>query len=151
MNLMKTAENFVHLRETHGLTQTALAEKLMVTRQAVSRWERGETLPSIDTLKLISETFQVSINTLLGEPVCQSCGIPLSDPDTISHESDGAANAHYCKWCYNEGHYAVDCTMEEMIASCLPHMTAQGFSEEQARAWLEQLLPTLDRWKQPVE
>lgn len=41
MNLMKTAENFVHLRETHGLTQTALAEKLMVTRQAVSRWERG--------------------------------------------------------------------------------------------------------------
>lgn len=146
---MNFSEQITALRERGGLTQAELADKLMVTRQAVSRWERGETLPSIDTLKLLSQTFQISINTLLGEPVCQSCGMPLSDPDTISRDADGTANTHYCKWCYEDGHYLNECSMEDMINICAPHMVSPGFSEEQARAWLLNLLPTLDRWKQP--
>ena len=42
------------LREKKGLTQDQLAERVMVTRQAVSRWENGETQPGTDTLKLLS-------------------------------------------------------------------------------------------------
>ena len=56
------------LREKNGLTQEQLAERAMVTRQAVSRWENGETQPNTDTLKLLSKEFNVSINTLLGSP-----------------------------------------------------------------------------------
>lgn len=45
-----------------------MAERLMVTRQAVSRWENGETQPNTETLKLLSREFHVSVNTLLGAP-----------------------------------------------------------------------------------
>lgn len=65
-----------------GLSQDALAERVFVTRQAVSRWENGDTVPNTETLKLLSELFDVSINTLLGTPrqlVCQCCGMPLED------------------------------------------------------------------------
>lgn len=46
-------------------SQAEFAEKLPVTRQAVSRWENGETIPNADTLKLIAKTFDVSVGVLL--------------------------------------------------------------------------------------
>ena len=70
-----------NLREKNNLTQEQLAERVQVTRQAVSRWETGETQPNTDTLKLLSRVFDVSINTLLGSPrqlVCQCFGMPLN-------------------------------------------------------------------------
>ena len=45
-----------NLRESHHLTQDQMAERVMVTRQAVSRWENGETQPNTDTLKLNQHT-----------------------------------------------------------------------------------------------
>ena len=54
------------LRKEQGLSQDEMAEKLFVTRQAVSRWETGETEPSIDTLKVMSRVFGVPIGGLLG-------------------------------------------------------------------------------------
>ena len=50
------------------LTQEQLAEKFGVSSRSVSRWENGDTIPSIDTLKLLSQLFDVSINALLGSP-----------------------------------------------------------------------------------
>lgn len=60
------------LREKNNLTQEQMAERLMVTRQAVSRWENGETQPNTETLKLLSREFNVSVNTLLGSPASWS-------------------------------------------------------------------------------
>ena len=65
---METKDIIYELRTKKGLSQEELAEKIFVTRQAVSRWETGETIPNIDTLKLLSKLFDVSINTLLGSP-----------------------------------------------------------------------------------
>ena len=65
---MNTADIIHELRTKKGLSQDELAEKLFVTRQAVSRWETGETVPGVETLKLLSTLFNVSINTLLGSP-----------------------------------------------------------------------------------
>ena len=65
---MKFNEKLIELRKKQGLSQEELAEKIFVTRQAVSRWETGDTIPNIDTLKLLSKLFDVSINTLLGSP-----------------------------------------------------------------------------------
>ena len=88
-------KNIIHeLRTKSGLSQDELAEKIHVTRQAVSRWETGETIPNTEALKLLSKFFDISINTLLGSPrklVCQCCGMPLDD-SSISKEVDGTFN-----------------------------------------------------------
>ena len=71
---METKDIIFQLRTKSGLTQDELAEKIFVTRQAVSRWETGETMPNTETLKMLSKLFDVSINTLLGSPrklICQ--------------------------------------------------------------------------------
>ena len=98
------------LRNKIGLSQDELAEKVYVTRQAVSRWENGETTPNTETLKLLSKLFDVSINTLLGSPremVCHCCGMSLDD-STTSKEIDGIFNEEYCKWCYHDGEFTLD-------------------------------------------
>ena len=107
---METNNVIRELRIKRGLSQEELAEKVYVTRQAVSRWENGETVPNTETLKLLSKLFGVSINTLLGSPealVCQCCGMPLED-GCISREKDGFFNEDYCKWCYANGEYTLD-------------------------------------------
>ena len=62
---METKEALLELRNKNGLSQEEMAEKVMVTRQAVSCWETGDTVPNTDTLKIISKTFGVSINFCL--------------------------------------------------------------------------------------
>ena len=79
---MSTKEILYELRTKNGLSQDELAEKVFVTRQAVSRWENGDTVPNTETLMLLSKLFDVSINTLLGSPrelICQCCGMPMDD------------------------------------------------------------------------
>ena len=145
---MDTKEIIYELRTKHGLSQDELAEKVFVTRQAVSRWENGETVPNTETLKLLSNLFGVSINTLLGSPqklVCQCCGMPLED-GIIGRNKDGSLNEDYCKWCYADGTYTYS-NMDELIDVSVKHLANQGFSEEQAREYMKQLLPTLDYWK----
>ena len=149
---MDTKDVIFELRTKNGLSQDELAEKVFVTRQAVSRWENGETVPSTETLKLLSELFGVSINTLLGSPrrlVCQCCGMPLED-ELIGRNEDGTLNEDYCKWCYSDGEYTYS-DMDELIDVCIPHMVKEGFSEEQARAYMREMLPKLDYWKRYEE
>ena len=85
---MTTKEVLFDLRTKMGLSQDEVAEKVFVTRQAVSRWENGDTVPNTETLKQLSRLYNVSINTLLGAPrqlVCQCCGMPLTD-DLLGRE-----------------------------------------------------------------
>ena len=143
---METKDIILELRNKAGLSQDELAEKIFVTRQAVSRWENGETTPNTDTLKLLSKLFDVSINTLLGSPrelICQCCGMPLKDDDIISRDADGSPNEDYCKWCYADGTYTYS-NMDDLINVCVGHMVGEDFSEEQAREYLKQLLPKLE-------
>ena len=107
---METKDILLELRTKKELSQDELAEKVFVTRQAVSRWENGETTPNTETLKLLSKLFDVSINTLLGSPqqlICQCCGMVLEDGN-ISKETDGNFNEEYCKWCYCDGDFTLD-------------------------------------------
>ena len=149
---METKDVILELRTKRGLSQDELAEKIYVTRQAVSRWENGETVPNTDTLKLLSKLFDVSINTLLGSPrklICQCCGMPLDD-FTTSKEIDGTFNEEYCKWCYAEGKY-VYTSLEELTDFLVGHMSNDNWPPEQARAFFEAQLPKLDYWRKKDE
>lgn len=145
---MSTKEILLELRTQKGLSQDELAEKVFVTRQAVSRWENGDTVPNTETLKLLSNLYNVSINTLLGSPnklICQCCGMPLED-EIISRNKDGSMNEDYCKWCYADGTYTYS-NMDDLIEVCVKNMASENFSEEQARSYLKIELPKLDYWK----
>lgn len=139
-----------NLREKKGLTQDQLAERVMVTRQAVSRWENGETQPGTDTLKLLSGEFDVSINTLLGSPrqlVCQCCGMPLNEDSMISKEADGSFNEDYCKWCYNDGRFAYD-SKDSLLDFLISHMpNPENLPDDQRRMQYDGYLSQLKHWK----
>lgn len=138
------------LREKNELTQDQLAEKVMVTRQAVSRWETGETQPNTETLKLLSKEYNVSINTLLGSPrqlICQCCGMPLTEDDMVSRESDGFFNESYCKWCYADGNFAY-ATKDSLLDFLLGHMpNPDNTPDETRRTQYDSYLSQLDHWK----
>ena len=145
---MNTKDVLLELRTRNGLSQDELAEKVFVTRQAVSRWENGETVPNTETLKLLSKVFNVSINTLLGSPhqlIYQCCGMPLEDA-ILGHNQDGSLNEDYCQWCYADGTYTYN-DMDDLIRVSVPLMVEHGFTEDQAREYMKQKLPTLDYWK----
>lgn len=146
--MMETKDIIYALRMKKGLSQDKLAERVMVTRQAVSRWETGETIPNTDTLKLLSREFNVTINTLLGAPkqlICQCCGMPMED-EIVGRDSDGSLNEDYCKWCYADGTYTYS-DMDDLIDVCVTQLVKQGFTEEQARTYLKATLPKLEYWR----
>ncbi|HEZ7985546.1 MAG TPA: zinc ribbon domain-containing protein [Ruminococcus sp.] len=145
---MKTKDVILKLRTKNELSQEELAEKTFVTRQAVSRWENGETVPNTETLKLLSKLFDVSINTLLGSPrklICQCCGMPLDD-SSISREIDYTFNEEYCKWCYTDGKFAYS-NIEDLIDFLSQHMANENFTPDQAQEYLRSILPKLNHWK----
>jgi len=152
---MDTKDALAEVRKYAGLTQEEMADMLFVTRQAVSRWETGETIPNVDTLKLISTRFNVSTDVLLGQPdaVCQSCSMPLKDLDDFGSSADGGLNPEYCVYCYRDGQFTNDRTIDEMIESNLHTLdefnraNGTAYSEDEARTILKMHLSTLKRWK----
>jgi len=147
---METFEILKSLREQRGLTQEQLARRVLVTRQAVSRWETGETQPNTETLKLLSREFDVSINTLLGSPralVCQCCGMPLSEDGFLSREKDGSFNEDYCKWCYADGDFVYS-SKEALLDYLLAHAPdPDGAPEAERRKTYDGWLSQLKHWK----
>ena len=59
------AENLTSLRKAHGLTQAQLAEKFNYSDKAICRWERGDTLPDINTLHAVAEFYGITLNDLV--------------------------------------------------------------------------------------
>ena len=148
---MEMKQLLKHLREERNLTQTELARRVMVTRQAVSRWETGETMPNTETLKLLSREYNVSINTLLGSPrqlLCQCCGMPLNEDGMISREPDGFFNEDYCKWCYTDGKYTYP-TKDALLDFLIEHMpNPEGLDVEDRRSQYDSWLSQLKHWQE---
>lgn len=78
---------------------------------------------------------------------CQSCGMPITGAELQGTNSDGALTEDYCTYCYQQGSFVQNVSMEEMIEACVPHMISSGMEEARARDLLEKTLPTLTRWK----
>ena len=138
------------LRSVHQLSQEALARRVGVTRRAVSRWETGESMPSPDSLRMLSKVLDVSVNTLLGSPralICQCCGMPMPQDELLSREPDGSFNEDYCKWCYADGAFAYP-SREALLDFLLAHMpNPEGLSDEARRSQYDSGLRQLKHWQ----
>lgn len=151
---MALKDKLPELREQAGLTQQQLADKLYVTRQAVSRWERGETTPGIDMTKLLAVALDAPITELLEMPpaghFCQSCGMYLTTDHDRARTADGTPEADWCKWCVEDGEIVNPSeTMEDMIERCAPYMVESGSfaTLDEAVSLLGAVLPHLKRWR----
>ena len=142
VNQHNLSKAIFQIRQKMNLTQGNFAERLNVTRQAVSRWETGETTPTIDTLKTMVDLFRVDICSLLGT-VCQSCTMKIVAIDDLGTNSDNSINADYCKDCFAAGNL-LPVTFDEMI---------NGYEEyfdnptPEGKEKFKQQLATLKRWR----
>lgn len=151
---METKDAILELRKRLDMSQDEFAATLYVTRQAVSRWENGETIPNTDTLKLMAKTFDISVDELLGNPMglCQSCGMALVHDYDKGTKQDGSKSEEFCAFCYQHGKFTQDISMEELIEHNLRDLDewnkAAGLqlTKQEARKQLEEFLPTLKRW-----
>ncbi|MBQ8555430.1 MAG: helix-turn-helix domain-containing protein [Clostridia bacterium] len=146
---MEFKDIIVKLRRERGLSQDDLAARLYLTRQAISRWENGYAMPNVETLKALSTLFDVSINTLLGsprEPVCQCCGMPLTDAD-MARDPDHTVNEDYCRYCRVDGTVQYR-TLDEMVDFLVKGHFIPGMSDEAAEAFYREQLPMLQYWRE---
>ncbi len=70
-------ENLQHLRKINNLTQEDVAEQVGVSRQAVAKWESGETLPDLEKSRLLAEVFSVSLDDLVNYEPEDNLGLEL--------------------------------------------------------------------------
>ena len=147
---MGVGEAIQQARRKSGLTQEQLASKVYVTRQAVSRWETGESEPGVDMRKLLASVLDVPVTGLFDlpdAPTCQCCGTPFDVPNMpFGTNADGTQNPDYCGWCYQDGEFTSG-GLDEIIEHNVPYlMQATGYSAEEAVSFMGAVLPTLKRW-----
>ncbi len=80
------------------------------------------------------------------EKICQSCGMPMVNKDQLGTNKDGSLNELYCKYCYENGEFVDDVSMEEYIDMCSRFGAQAGMTNEEMRRFCEKLFPTLKRW-----
>ena len=84
---------------------------------------------------------------------CQSCGMPLTRPEDFGTNADGSTNFDYCRYCYHEGAFLQDLTMDGMIEHCAQFVdqfnqtTGQNLTPEEYKEVLRQYYPNLKRWR----
>jgi len=84
---------------------------------------------------------------------CQSCGMPLKDAADHGTNVDGNKNEEYCAYCYKDGSFTQDCTMEEMIQNCAQFVAEFNkdsdiqYTKEEAVSQMKEFFPKLKRWQ----
>ena len=134
------------------LSPDTLRRRLAVLGQEISRAhsEEPDTPCQVpDAMMEPSQTKEVLSMDVKEMRFCQSCGMPLTPGVELGTEADGAVNPDYCSYCYKDGQFAGEMTMEEMIDFCTPMMIQAnpGMTAEQAKAQMHQFFPMLKRWK----
>lgn len=84
------------------------------------------------------------------ERYCQSCAMPMeANSQMYGTNADGSRSKDYCQYCWENGVFTAECTMDEMIEICVPHMVSANpsMTDEDARGMMKKYFPTLKRWK----
>lgn len=93
---MSLAKKMIELRKQNGLSQQDLADRLGVSRQAISRWETGAVQPLADSVKSLAQVFQVSTDYLLNDDLDTPTPPPTAQP-APPQEKPKSARKHR-KW-----------------------------------------------------
>lgn len=82
------------------------------------------------------------------EKICQSCAMPLTKEEEFATNADGSKNEEYCIYCYKNGAFVADQTLEEMVEFCIPFVYKEGDprSREEVRKEMLTHFKTLKRW-----
>jgi len=86
---------------------------------------------------------------------CQSCGMPLTE-EVLGTDADGSKNEEYCMYCYREGKFLQDCTMDEMIEHCAQFVgdfnkgNGTHISREEYIGQMKMYFPHLKRWRKEL-
>ncbi|MBO4476337.1 MAG: zinc ribbon domain-containing protein [Bacteroidales bacterium] len=84
---------------------------------------------------------------------CQSCGMPLTKDEDCGRNADGSINFDYCRYCFQDGKFLQECTMEEMIDHCaqfvdeVNKMMPEPMTQEQYKDMMRGFFPMLKRWR----
>ncbi|MGN1379541.1 MAG: ATP-binding cassette domain-containing protein [Bacilli bacterium] len=79
--------------------------------------------------------------------ICQSCGMPLTSNEQLGTNKDGSINNDYCKYCYINGEFIDNVTMEEYIEMCSLYGFQAGMTNKEMKEHCMKLFPTLKRWE----
>ncbi|EGK00738.1 hypothetical protein HMPREF9455_03012 [Dysgonomonas gadei ATCC BAA-286] len=88
----------------------------------------------------------------MNQKFCQSCGMPLNASEDFGTNADQSRNDEYCTYCFKNGEFTEDITMDEMIEHCVQYLddfnkdTEQKLTKEQAVSQMKEYFPTLKRW-----
>ena len=92
----------------------------------------------------------------MDQKFCQSCGMPLTE-DVLGTNADGSKNEDYCMYCYRDGKFLQDCTMEEMIEHCAQFVGAvnegleKPITKEEYIGMMKTYFPQLKRWRKTLD
>lgn len=84
---------------------------------------------------------------------CQSCGMPLDNPEILGTNPDGSKNEEYCAYCFKDGEFTNNFTMDQMIDFCVQFTdefnknNEKKVTPEEAKSMMKEFFPTLKRWK----
>ena len=79
--------------------------------------------------------------------ICQSCAMPMTDESVYGTNKDGSKNSDYCIYCYKDGKFLQEATMQEYIEMMIPFAEQAHMTQKQMREFCEKVYPTLKRWK----
>ena len=79
--------------------------------------------------------------------ICQSCGMPIEKPEQFGTNADGSVNHDYCIYCYKDGKFIDDVSMEEYIDMCSQYWAQAWMTNEEMKEYCTNIFPTLKRWK----
>lgn len=93
------------------------------------------------------ENAQIEIYVALAD-ICQSCGMPMTEKAHYGTNADGSPSQEYCAYCYENGKFQAECSMEEMIEICLDAAPEMYNDRDSSRKQMLEYFPTLKRWKE---
>jgi Putative zinc ribbon domain len=83
--------------------------------------------------------------------ICQSCGMPMEEPEDFGVNADGSESREYCQYCWQDGKFTADVDLPEFIEMQVKiAVEKMGMDEAEARAIAETTLPELNRWRQDI-
>ena len=98
----------------------------------------------------------VTNKDIMEQKFCQSCGMPLTE-EVLGTNADGTKNEDYCMYCYKDGKFLQNCTMEEMIEHCAQFVNAvnegleKPITKEEYIGMMKTYFPQLKRWRQTLD